>query len=415
MKRTLTYILFLLGTILYCHALSVKDIPNVQVENRNLYLVNPDGIISSDTQARIDTLLAGVRSRTSAEISAVIIKDLDGEDPDDFATDLFEYWGIGKNDKDNGLLILISLNDRVATFRTGYGLEGVLPDVYLAKLFRDSLYTNMQNGNYDRGLESTLNGIVKVLDNPETLDEIRSSQKDNFGNHSDEDFSDFINAVWVWMITIFVLMTTIYAVARFSSRNKSKDATYAVADKISLASLMATFIGLGLPVIIYLLVKSWKNSIRSKAPLAADGKPMEKVSDQVAFNYLKPQAITETRIGSMTYDVWKDNATGATKVYGYHGPKYMQFSTCEKCGARAVQTYPPQTVRQATTLHSGEQVTNAVCMHCGNRTQKRTILPKIIPIVIGGGSGGGSGFGGGNFGGGFGGGSTGGGGFTGRW
>lgn len=65
--------------------------------------------------------------QSSAEPVVVIVPDLSGADVDDYATELFSLWGIGKKDKDNGVLVLISINDRRAAIRTGYGAEGCFP------------------------------------------------------------------------------------------------------------------------------------------------------------------------------------------------------------------------------------------------------------------------------------------------
>jgi len=408
----LSAIFILLSALIQAMALNVKDIPNVQLQNRARHISNPDGIISENTQWRIDTLISGIRERTSAEIAVVVVNSLDGEDPDLFATELFEEWGVGKSDKGNGLLMLVSLNDRSVTMRTGYGLEGVLPDIYLKHLVEDSLYPRMRAGNYDLGVESTLLGVSEALNDPEAVKEIISQQKELMLRQEKETFEDLLHTVAVWMSVITLIYIILYIYARIKSNNKPKDIAYKSAQKLTFASLIGTFIGLGLPVIVFLLARSWKNKIRYKAPIGSSGQKMELIPIPKSLNYISPTAVTESRIKSMEYDVWLDPATDVTTIYGYPGQMYMSFSKCNVCGARAVQEQGTFITRKATTMHSGEQLTNFVCLHCGNLTQRRTTLPKIVPIIIpGSGGGGGGGFSGGSFGGGH----TGGGGFSGKW
>lgn len=410
-KIIFTILLFLSYTLFQAVALDVKDIPNVQLQNSSRHLVNPAGIISPETQMRIDTLLSGVRGRTTSEVSVVVLQDLEGNDPDNFATELFEYWNIGKKDKDNGLLMLVSINDRAVVTRTGYGLEGVLPDIALRHIVIDSLYPRMRQGNYDLGVESTLQGICKVLDNPETLDEIQSSQKEGAANE-EESFADLLGWLIKWILAITAVTTVCYIFLRIICRGKDRDYMYRKASDMTVGALAATFIGIGLPVIIYFLSKRWKEKIRQTPPKGSSGKPMEMIQPERAYSYLSPVQKTEARIKSMEFDVWADPEMNTVKVCPYRGPKYLEFSTCNKCGARAVQTSAPVITRHPTRLYNGEQVTNSVCLHCGNISQKRTILPKIAPVIIAGGRGGG---GGGFSGGSFGGGHTGGGGFSGKW
>ena len=413
MKRFTGILIFTIVALLQCNALNVRDIPNVQIQDRTRHLSNPDNIISPETQFRIDTLLTGVRERTTSEISVVVVNDLEGNDPDEFATDLFEYWNIGKKDKDNGLLMLVSLNDRSVVMRTGYGLEGVLPDISLRHIVRDSLYPRMRGGNYDLGVESTLRAVAKVLDNPETLAEITSSQKEGRQNRGEESWSDMLRDILIWMVSVTAVFLILYIVLRITSVKADRTTVYRRASGITLGALIATFIGLGLPFFVYLLAKKWKEKIRNSAPVNSNGEKLTRIPYPQSVNYLTPQQKTETRIKSMEYDVWEDPSTSVVTVFPYEGEKFNSYSVCSKCGARAVQTGAPKTLRQPTELYSGEQITDSVCLHCGNLTRKKTILPKIIPVIIPGGrgSGGGGGFSGGSFGGGH----TGGGGFSGKW
>ena len=57
--------------------------------------------------------------QSSAEPVVVIVSDLDGEEINDFATRLFTHWGIGKKDKDNGVLMLISTGEACTSYCSG--------------------------------------------------------------------------------------------------------------------------------------------------------------------------------------------------------------------------------------------------------------------------------------------------------
>ncbi|MDE6541356.1 MAG: TPM domain-containing protein, partial [Muribaculaceae bacterium] len=106
------------------------QVPNVHVADHTRHLSNPDGIISAAAQARVDSLVAQLRRETTAEMAVVVVDDIDNpSDIDDFATELFTQWGLGKKDRDNGVLLLVAKNRRKYAIRTGYGVEGVLPDI----------------------------------------------------------------------------------------------------------------------------------------------------------------------------------------------------------------------------------------------------------------------------------------------
>ncbi|MDE6490538.1 MAG: TPM domain-containing protein, partial [Muribaculaceae bacterium] len=125
MTRRILYVMVMLLTVLTAGAAyTVKQIPNVHLSSRTRYVSNPDGILSDAAVERLDTMLSRVWNTSSAEVVVVAVDDIDPDsDIQEFATDLFMEWGIGKKDKDNGLLVLIVKNQRQAVIRTGYGIE----------------------------------------------------------------------------------------------------------------------------------------------------------------------------------------------------------------------------------------------------------------------------------------------------
>ena len=141
MKR-ISILIVLLTAVLAATATTytVDQVPNVHLADRNRYVSNPDGILSPEAAAGIDSSLKSVWDATSAEVVVVAIDDISPDtDIDRFATDLFSSWGIGKKDKDNGLLLLIVKDQRKAVIRTGYGMEGTVPDILAGKIIRHAM------------------------------------------------------------------------------------------------------------------------------------------------------------------------------------------------------------------------------------------------------------------------------------
>lgn len=96
MKRII-YLLILMFSCVAAHAVTVDEVPNVHVADRSRYVSNPDGVLSPEAVSRIDSRLASLWQSTSAEVVVVVIGEIDPSmTPDEFATALFEKWGIGK-------------------------------------------------------------------------------------------------------------------------------------------------------------------------------------------------------------------------------------------------------------------------------------------------------------------------------
>lgn len=144
MKRITTSIILILSAILaFAKTYSVKDIPNVHVADRSRYVSNPDGILSPQAEQMLNDTLQSIWNKTSSEVVVVVVEQID-DDIDTFATELFSEWRIGKKDKSNGLLVLISRDDRKAVIRTGYGMEGLMPDIISGRIIRNIMAPNFR-------------------------------------------------------------------------------------------------------------------------------------------------------------------------------------------------------------------------------------------------------------------------------
>lgn len=96
-----------------------------------------------------ESLVRDIESSTSAEIAVVTIPKLpEGYDIVSYGVDLFEKWGIGKRGKDNGVLVLISIEEKKWRIEVGYGLEGNLNDAKVGKIGRETLEKAFETGEY---------------------------------------------------------------------------------------------------------------------------------------------------------------------------------------------------------------------------------------------------------------------------
>ena len=156
MTRLLPIITICLVSVVSVTAYTVDEIPNVHVTDHTRYVSNPDGILSQSAVTQSDSIISGIWRETTAEVVVVAVNDIGNADINTFATELFTKWGIGKKDNDNGLLVLIVKGQRKAVIRTGYGVEGVAPDIIAGRIIRDGMAPNFKNGDYDAGTIAAL-------------------------------------------------------------------------------------------------------------------------------------------------------------------------------------------------------------------------------------------------------------------
>lgn len=113
------------------------------------------GVIDAASARAISQLASELSQKTGAEIAVVTLPSLEGGDIDDFANRLFEKWGIGQQQHDNGLLLLAAMEERLFRVEVGYGLEGIIPDSFAARVRRDIINPNFQTENYGQGLSQS--------------------------------------------------------------------------------------------------------------------------------------------------------------------------------------------------------------------------------------------------------------------
>lgn len=414
MKRLLFIFAVLAAIVPAVLALDVKDVENVHIKDRTRYVTDMAGVLSPKAVAGADSLLAGMWRQSSAEPVVVIVPSLEGEDENDFATRLFTHWGIGKKDKDNGVLMLISIEDRRAVIRTGYGAEGVLPDVIASNILRHDLFPAFRAGDYDGGVLAALRTMNEALTSDEAREELMSAYaNDSRAGEGDTDFfSVYLGYSVFGGIVYLIIVLTVY----FSSRSLPTAQAYGRLQKLKLPGLVATFMALLFPLPGYLLLVALMRHVRLHKRLCPNcSTRMFRVDEDNDNNYLTQSQDAEERLDSVDYDVWLCPQCGETDIIPYVNPS-KNYTVCPNCHARACTLVNRRTVVTPTTMREGRGVEEYMCLNCRNRWQRPYTIAKEIatPVIIGGF--GGSGGGGGGFSGGsFGGGMTGGGGASGGW
>jgi uncharacterized protein len=126
------------------------------------YINDFAGVLSPQTIAELDRVCSTVYRRGNAQIVAVTLKNLGGDDIDDFAARLEEKWKIGRKGSDRGVLILIAVEDHKYRIEVGYGLEGILPDAKAGDIGRQMVPT-LKQGDYNTAVRIAVIGVAKVI------------------------------------------------------------------------------------------------------------------------------------------------------------------------------------------------------------------------------------------------------------
>ena len=154
----------LLGiTLLLMHFLgfSQYDIPEKPSFQKAVY--DYAAVLNDSEEAQLENKLVKFSDSTTTQIVIVTINDLKGEDIGLLTPNWAQKWGIGQADTDNGILILLSKNDRKIWISPGYGLEHKLTAGINGELIRNIIIPEFKAGSYYNGLDKGTTAIFEVI------------------------------------------------------------------------------------------------------------------------------------------------------------------------------------------------------------------------------------------------------------
>ncbi|MDE5796597.1 MAG: TPM domain-containing protein, partial [Muribaculaceae bacterium] len=103
--------------ILTCFYVSARvyrpsDMPNPNVSDRTAYISDPGNMMGARAKARVNSRLNTLRDSTTTEVAVAVVPDMGDTDIESFTNRLFKEWGVGKSDRDNGVLLVIAPEQR---------------------------------------------------------------------------------------------------------------------------------------------------------------------------------------------------------------------------------------------------------------------------------------------------------------
>ena len=173
LKKMIRFLFFILPILVYRFSFG-QDFPERPNPPK---LVNDFANILDDGDASIlEKKLVAYNKSSSTQIAVVTINSLNGNDIGDYSFRLAETWGIGQKGKDNGVLILVAMEDKKMFIATGYGLEGVIPDAIAKRIVENYLRPNFRNNNYYKGIDEATSVIMGLANGEFTADQLEREE-----------------------------------------------------------------------------------------------------------------------------------------------------------------------------------------------------------------------------------------------
>jgi uncharacterized protein len=270
------------------------------------YISNPDNIIGVADEYLINLMLADLEANHSFQVAVVAVNSIGDDVPKDFAVDLFEHWGVGNADKNDGLLVLFVLDQRRIEFETGYGTSTILPDTRCVAIQQEYMLPHFKNVEYSTGIKRGVEAIVSALEGQTIVDtyEVSGMTTEELALKAeirrDETIQEWVIGLSVWHAIGLILFLIALVIAQFRHDPYSK---YNTVRWFHL--WIWAFIFPITHIFVVLLAKKLKQRYRDMIRFSGKtGDIMRKMTEADEDECLSRGQITEELIRSIDYDVW---------------------------------------------------------------------------------------------------------------
>ena len=163
-KKLGKWVLGAVGMICLVFWTAMPALAAVPQRPANKYVLDEAGVLSSATEREIIKENEELFEECGAEIVIVAVDFLGGKDIEDYANDLFNTWGIGSSQRNNGILLVLAIGEENYYATTGYGLEDYFDGAKFQELFDDYLEEDFAAGRYDEGVEAFFDEVLDEVE-----------------------------------------------------------------------------------------------------------------------------------------------------------------------------------------------------------------------------------------------------------
>lgn len=423
LARVIVLLLALCSSEGYAQAYSVEQVPNVQLADSRRLTSDPSGVLTPTDLSQIDAALLGIREKYGVEFVVVVLPSIADQDVESFSTELFRSWGIGHKQDNNGLLMLVVMDQRKVRFEVGYGLEGDMTDAVSAQIQRRLIVPEFKQGNYGAGILSGVQAVEGVLSGTDW------KPRDAESEHETIDGS-IILYFYLFFVSVVFLWSSLELSTRIKSVKTPQQARRMLPQlQSSFANVIVVAVVLMFPLALVFWL--WRRKALPSIERMSEVCPkcstsaMQRLISRQANGYLDRGQSMEQTLGSCRYDVWQCSSCHESEVKQTIVPN-KQYKACPSC------LYHTMTYEQRANRIRVQGIPYVRlyrrCLHCGHTDSEDhrdhgdtdgLAESLLLGALLGSNrsSRGGFGSGGfsGGFGGGFGGGLSGGGGATSGW
>lgn len=177
-KNQITKLTILVASLLILMPLNIFAL---LTPTTDFYVNDYANVLDEGAESFIMSKSASLDQMTGAQVVVLTVDNMDGKDSNSFAIEVAREWGIGDKDKDNGVLILLAIEEREIRVEVGRGLEGALNDGKVGRIIDEEAGTYLGKDDFSEGILALYKGLLReimVEYNIETIDDYKPEYVD---------------------------------------------------------------------------------------------------------------------------------------------------------------------------------------------------------------------------------------------
>ncbi len=316
----------LFALLFWALPLSAQNYPDYS----EVYVNDFAALLSEKDEEKLRGILKELRAERGIEFAVITINSMSNYDYqgeiEPFATGLFNYWSIGDAARNDGVMMLVSRDDRKMRIEVGSGY-GSSKDRVMKDIIEDDTLPYFRRDEYSKGILRGAEAVILNLTGSRP-GEYDASPKEKAFNK----IKRFIDRIgdWIWAIVVPLLYFPINAYRR------------------------------------------WRRYRPKICPV--DGTEMQLIEEAWDDDHLKEGQIAEERLKSVDYDVWQCDDCSHLTIEAYRA-WFTRYGACRSCGYRTLEG--DETIEiAATTSSTGLKRIDYTCHHCGDAWSVKRVISK---------------------------------------
>ena len=122
------------------------------------------GTLTADQSSALEAKLAAFEQSKGSQVVVLIVPTTQPEAIEQYSVRVVDQWQLGRGKVDDGVLLLVALNDRKVRIEVGYGLEGALPDATANRIIQQDITPAFKRGDYYNGISTGVDRIMRVIE-----------------------------------------------------------------------------------------------------------------------------------------------------------------------------------------------------------------------------------------------------------